>query len=42
MSSKSKKITLWRKHTAEDLEIALSDNDSDDNKILSDRMITAW
>ena len=35
MSSKSKKLALWRKHTADALEIALRD-DSDDSNIVND------
>ena len=35
MISKSKKLELWRKHTAEGLEIALR-NDSDDNNLVND------
>ena len=34
MSSKSKKLALWRKHTADALEIALRD-DSDDSNIVN-------
>lgn len=50
MSSKSKTLTLWRKHTVEALEIALrvdSDNsnivnDSDDNSMVNSTKLDAF
>ena len=36
MSSTGKKLALWRKHTTEVLEIALRDDDSNDDNIVND------